>query len=241
MSEYTDGEGGDPRPTPSGDSADDLVSPPRLRGWSRRVIGPFTLRHLLVANSAIAVMLLLLVSMTQSLGATNPSAQPDPQPTFYRISSETQGLELGQRAPDFTGTGDNGQEIRLADLDGHPVSIADLTGRPIWVNFWATWCPPCQRETPNLRAAYEAHRNDGVVLIAIDVQEEAGVVRDYVNRYGLTYTIGLDVTGAVFRTYRVFGLPTHYFIDRNGVIRDRVFGPLDPAGIERRLAEISKP
>ena len=89
--------------------------------------------------------------------------------------------------------------------------------------------------------AYEAHRTDGLVLIAIDVQEESGVVRDYVTRYGLSYTIGLDVTGAVFHTYRVFGLPTQYFVDRNGLIRDRVLGPLDRAGMERKLGEIINP
>jgi thiol:disulfide interchange protein len=57
----------------------------------------------------------------------------------------------------------------------------------------------------------------------------------------MTYPIGMDVAGAVLHTYRVFGIPTRYFIDRNGIIRDRVFGPLDRTGIEERLTEILKP
>ena len=67
------------------------------------------------------------------------------------------------------------------------------------------------------------------------------VVRDYATRYGLTYPIGLDVTGAVFRTYRIFGLPSHYFIDRDGIIRSRYFGPLTRDQIEQQLTTILAP
>jgi len=239
MSEHPDASPADP--PDAGEVPLEVASEPRLRWGSRRVIGPFTLRHLVVANTVIAIVLVLLFAATQPLGPSNSPTPADPRSTFYRISAETQGLEIGQRAPDLVGTGGDGQLVRLMDLDGHPLSMADLKGHPVWINFWATWCPPCQKETPDLRAAYEAHRADGLVLVGIDVQEEDGVVRDYVTRYGLTYTIGMDVTGAVFRAYRVFGLPTHYFIDRDGIVRDRVFGPLDRPGIEQKLAEIMGP
>ena len=241
MSEYTDREGGEPPTAPPAEIAAEIAPPPRPRRGSRQVIGPFTIRHLAVANAVIAVALGILFVVTRPLGTASGGAQSDPQSTFYRVSSETQGLEIGQRVPDFVGTDDNGQPFRLADLDGRPLSMADLKGHPVWINFWATWCPPCQKETPDLRDASEAHRQDGLVLIGIDIQEEPTGVREYVNRYGLTYTIGMDVTGAVMHTYRVFGIPTHYFIDRNGIIRDRVFGPLDRSGIEQHLAEILKP
>jgi cytochrome c biogenesis protein CcmG, thiol:disulfide interchange protein DsbE len=239
MNEYSDAATDDP--TEPGKVPLEVAPEPSPRRGSRRVIGPFTLRHLLVANTLIAIVVVVLFALTQPLGASNPATQTNPQATFYRIGAETQGIEIGQRAPDLVGTSDDGQQIRLTDLDGRPVSMAGLKGRPVWINFWATWCPPCQKETPDLRAAYEAHRADGLVLIGIDVQEEVTGVRDYVTRYGLTHTIGMDVTGAIFRTYRVFGLPTHYFIDRDGIIRDRVFGPLDRAGIEKKLAEITGP
>jgi cytochrome c biogenesis protein CcmG, thiol:disulfide interchange protein DsbE len=238
MSEYTEPAGGGP---PAGDVTDEPIAARRPRRGSRKVIGPFTVRHLAIVNTIIAVALLVLIAVTRPLGASNSSSLVDPQATFYRVSSETQGLEIGQQAPDFVGTGENGQAIRLTDLDGNPLSIGDLKGRPVWINFWATWCPPCQKETPDLRNAYEAHRKDGLVVVAVSIQEEPGAVRDYVTRYGLTYTIGMDVTGAIMHTYRVFGIPTHYFIDRTGVIRDRVFGPLDAAGMEQRLAKILKP
>ena len=114
---------------------------------------------------------MVLFAVTQPLGTPNPAARTDPGATFYRVSSETQGLEIGQRAPDFIGLGDTGQQVRLTDLDGKPLAIEDFKGHPLWVNFWATWCPPCQKETPDLRAAYEAHQKDGRVLVAISIQE----------------------------------------------------------------------
>jgi len=163
-----------------------------------------------------------------------------PGATFYVLGAATQGLQVGQRAPDFVGTVD-GREERLADLDGRPVRLADFRGRPLWINFWATWCPPCQQETPDLRAAYEAHRNDGLELLAVSIQEPSDDVRDFVGRYGLQYRIGLDAGGAVAATYGVFGLPTHYFVDATGVIRDRYFGPLNRQQIEERLALIGVP
>jgi cytochrome c biogenesis protein CcmG, thiol:disulfide interchange protein DsbE len=235
MSEYTEAPA--PEPIEPSESRQGTAEPSPRRG-SRRAIGPFTVRHLVVVNTLIAIFALMLFALTQPLGASNTTSRIDPGANFYRISAETQGLDIGQRAPELVGAGDNGQQIRLTDLDGHPLSIASLKGHPLWINFWATWCPPCQKETPDLRAAYEAHRAEGLILIGIDVQEQEGGVRDYVTKYGLTYTIGMDITGAIFRTYRVFGLPTHYFIDRDGIVRDRVFGPLDRAGIEKKLAEI---
>lgn len=241
MNEYTGPAAGHVPIDPSPDVIRGQSPVPETRRWSRQVIGPFTVRHLLVLNTVVAVALVILFAVSQPLGIARTGAAVAPQSTFYRVSSETQGLEIGQIAPDFVGTSDTGESVRLTDIDGHPVSMADLKGHPIWVNFWATWCPPCQHETPDLRAAYEAHRGEGLVLLAISIQEEPETVRAYVATYGLAYTIGMDVTAAVMHTYHVFGIPTHYFIDRGGVIRDRVFGPLDKAGIEQRLAEILKP
>ena len=197
-------------------------------------LGP---RRLGIVSSAVAVLLVLAYVATRPLGGNGPVATIDPN-AFYRVAAEQEGLQIGQRAPDFVGQSDN-QEVRLTDLNGRPLSIAAFRGRPLWINFWATWCPPCQRETPDLRAAYEAHKVDGLALVSISIQEPADIVREYVARYGLTYTIGLDTSAAIMRTYAVYGLPTHYFVDRDGVIRDRWYGPLNRDQIEQRIALIS--
>lgn len=216
-----------------------LPPEPSSHGRRRAVIGPFTVRHLIAINSAIAIAAVLLFVATRPLGVpTAPEVVPGA--TFYQISAETQGLQLGQRAPDFVGQNGD-QEVGLTDLDGREVRLADFKGRPVWVVFWATWCPPCQQETPDIRAVYEANRDAGLVVLAIDVQEDVGTIRRYADRYGLTYTIGVDTYAAIMKTYGVFGLPTHYFIDRTGVIRYRYFGPLKRDQMDQSISLISQP
>ena len=232
MSEYTD------EPVVGQEEVGPASEPEAPR--RRTLIGPFTARQLGLINAAVLASALALYVVTRPIGGSGPTSSTDPGATFYRISAETQGLDLGQAAPELTGAA-GGTPVALTDLDGRPLSLAALRGHPVWINFWATWCPPCQRETPNLRDAYEAQKSTGLVLIAIDVQEDADSVRRYATTYGLTYPIGLDITGAVFRTYRIFGLPSHYFIDRDGVIRARYFGPLTRDQIEQQLATILAP
>ena len=206
----------------------------------RTLIGPFTVRQIGLINAAVVGSALVLFVVTRPLGGSDSTSPVDPGATFYRLSAETQGLDLGEKAPELVGE-NGGASVQLMDLDGRPVSLASLKGQPVWINFWATWCPPCQRETPVLRETFEAHKAEGLVLLAIDVQEPADTVRSYATKYGLTYRIGLDVTGAIFRTYRIFGLPSQYFIDRDGVIRGRYFGPLTRDQAEQQLKAILQP
>jgi cytochrome c biogenesis protein CcmG/thiol:disulfide interchange protein DsbE len=207
--------------------------PQRLRG----LIGPFTARQIGVFNAVVVAVALGLLLITRPLEPSYVAPSFAPGATFYQIGTATQGLQVGQLVPDFVGT-DNGQTVRLTDLTGRPIALSDFAGHPLWINFWATWCPPCQQETPDLNAAFQAHTQDGLVLLAIDIQEPADVVADYVKTYGLTYEVGLDVTAAIMRTFNVFGLPTHYFVDRDGVIRSVHYGPLTRAQIEVQLGPI---
>ncbi len=208
--------------------------PPR-----RTLVGPFTARQIGLANAIVVGVALVLFVATRPLASDAPPTLP-PDASFYRMSAESEGLELGQRAPDFTGKNGD-QDVRLTDLGGREIRLTDFAGQPVWVVFWATWCPPCQQETPDIRAVYEANRDEGLVVLAVDVQEPVDTIRQYAERYGLTYTIGVDTYAAVMKTYGVFGLPTHYFVDRQGVIRDRYFGPLKRDQMEQRVRLISEP
>ena len=217
------------------------LDPPVTSGRAvrRTLIGPFTARQLGLMNGVVVGIALLLFAATRPLGGERTTTVT-PGASFFRLAAETRGLQVGQRAPDFVGS-NGGEEVRLSDLDGRELSLAEFAGRPVWVFFWATWCPPCQQETPDIRAAFEAHRDEGLVIVAIDIQEPAESVREYATRYGLSYTIALDSDAAIMRIYGVFGLPTHYFIDRDGIIRDRYFGPLSRDEIEERIELISEP
>lgn len=216
---------------PDADSPETDRSAPQGR-TSRPFIGPFSLRQVAALVGTLIIAGLLLAFINTPLAGTPDRFTPRPGSSFVPVGEATEGLKVGDRAPELTGTVD-GQTVGLVDLDGNPIRLADLRGRPVWINFWATWCPPCQEETPVLRDTYEKYRDQGLELVAISVQETtAEDVRRYAETYDLQYTIGFDATSAVFHTYQAFGLPTQLFLDRDGVIRDIVLGPVSRAQAE---------
>lgn len=185
--------------------------------------------------SLLALMAVVgIVAVTRPLDAPATSSGPaGPAASIYLIGGTGTGLGVGERAPEFGLAADP-----LVDLNGSAVTMAQLKGHPTWIVFWATWCPPCQQETPDIRSTWEQYRASGLVVLAIDVQEPAEVVRSYASTYGLTYRIGLDTTAATMKNYAVFGLPTHYFLDADGIIRDRWFGPLTATAMRQRVEAI---
>ena len=205
------------------------------------LIGPFSARQVgLVAVLAALAVAGALVLNQPILGPT-PTGLPNPQATFFLIGQPVEGLLPGQAAPELEGDL-RGRHITLSDLDGRPIRLADLRGRPVWLNFWASWCPPCQAETPVLRDVYERHKGEGLALVAVAVQETTpDDVRAYAATYGLNYTIGFDGTSAIFHRYQVFGLPNQFFIDRTGIIRSVVLGPVGVTSAEQNLAPILEP
>jgi thiol-disulfide isomerase/thioredoxin len=221
----------DPAPAPG-------PAPGRRARGSRQVVGPFTLRHIAALGATLLAVAAVLILVT--LPITGPATTPPPAPgaSFFIISAPTVGLSIGQEAPEFAGVID-GRPVGLTDLSGNPIRLAGLRGRPVWISFWATWCPPCQAETPVLRDLYTAHKAAGLAMVAISVQETtADDVRAYAQKYGLDYLIGFDATSAIFKTYQAYGLPTHFFLDGDGVIRAIHLGPLTTAQGEAILAPL---
>jgi thiol-disulfide isomerase/thioredoxin len=198
--------------------------PPRL--FDRQVIGPFNGRQLAIAAGAVALLAFGLLAVTTPLAHPADTALPQPGSNFYRVGDPEVGLQVGSLAPELEGVHD-GQTVGLTDLSGNPIKLADLRGHPVWLNFWASWCPPCQEETPVLRDTYETYRDRGLAVVAVSVQETSVEdVKNYVDTYGLEYTVGFDATSAIFHTYHAFGLPTQVFIDGNGMIRKVIYGPV---------------
>lgn len=204
----------------------------RPQTFRRRGVGPFSLRQVTIAILVVMGTAIVLTLATVPLGSTERGL-PVPDPSAFLIGSPIPGLNLGNLAPELAGEGPEGH-VQLADLNGTPVRLSDLRGKAVWVNFWASWCPPCQFETPTVRAMDQRYRDRGLVVVGVQVQQTVQAGRDYATRYGLTYTIGADVTGAVFHTYHVFALPTQFFIDPNGVLRQIVNGPLS----EQRASQL---
>ena len=158
----------------------------------------------------------------------------DTESTFVQATAVELGLlddrsvKLGQPAPDFV----------LQDLSGNVVRLSDFLGKTVVLNFWASWCPPCRAEMPDFLEVYEQRLpQDDFVILAVDklVTDSKGAVDDFVQEFGLTFPIAFDASDEVNQRYGVRGLPSTFFIDRNGVLRSKnlgpVFGGLLPDGI----------
>jgi cytochrome c biogenesis protein CcmG, thiol:disulfide interchange protein DsbE len=134
---------------------------------------------------------------------------------------------IGYPAPDFT----------LTTLSGEEFKLSSLRGRPVVLNFWATWCPPCRAELPELKAAGERYAGQ-VAVIAVNQAETEATVAKLAPELGLTFPVPLDKSGAVSRLYRVRSLPTTFFIGRDGIIRQIQSGPLTEAVLAQLLKTI---
>lgn len=128
--------------------------------------------------------------------------------------------------------------LRLATLDGKNIALDDLRGQIVLINFWATWCPPCRAEMPEIQNAYEKYHAQGLAVLAVDVAEDPGVVTPFVQGLELTFPILLDRDTSVTKRYQVNGLPTTFFVGRDGVIRASNLGGMNRAFIEAQLAPL---
>lgn len=114
--------------------------------------------------------------------------------------------------------------------DGRLVKLSDFLGQPVWLNFWGSWCPPCRSEMPDMEAAYQQLAPQGLVMLAISLDEPPDTAFVYAARNGATYLVGTDparkLTGAA---YPIINFPTHVLIDREGIIQSIILAELDTA------------
>ena len=204
------------------------------------LIGPFGGRQLAVLAVAVVVVAVGLVVITTPLGRTGPPSPNDPKATQFVLDANAKiGVRVGQMAPELLVPLQDGSTYQLTDLDGRPVRLADLRGKAVWINFWASWCPPCQSETPVIRDLAERYADRGLVVIGISVQETSvSDIRTYATRYQLGYTIAADLSGNIFRLYHPPGLPTQVFVGPEGAIRSIVLAPLTEADAVAQIEAI---
>jgi peroxiredoxin len=122
-------------------------------------------------------------------------------------------------------------ELTLEKLSGGRLSLHDLAGDVVLVNTWATWCPPCREELPALEAVHRRYRDQGLIVLGVNIGESRDAVQRFVTRSGLTFPILLDPDEDALRAFGSISLPSSFLIDRRGSVRARWFG----ATCERKL------
>ncbi len=171
---------------------------------------------------------ILPVILTLVLLLAGCFAGPEP-PGGKSPTASGEGTQVGNLAPDF----------QLQSLDGQTVSLGNLQGKPVLINFWATWCGPCRSEMPYIQEIYEEWTNKGLVVLAVDIGESSSEVEEFMQGYNLSFTVLLDTKQDVAQRYNITGIPTTFFLDKDGIIQDKVIGAFqNKAQIENRLSKI---
>jgi cytochrome c biogenesis protein CcmG, thiol:disulfide interchange protein DsbE len=135
---------------------------------------------------------------------------------------------VGGLPPDFTAT----------TYDGKQVSLSDYAGKPVWLTFGASWCPDCRSEAPDVQAAYDKYRAQGLNVLGVFISESKDDIATYATRAGLTFPITVDQQTQIASLYRTLGIPTHFFIGADGRIKDIRIGALHPDEMDREIAAI---
>jgi thiol-disulfide isomerase/thioredoxin len=118
-------------------------------------------------------------------------------------------------------------DFSASRLDGTQVRLSALKGKVVFLNFWATWCPPCREEMPSMEALYQRFRDKDLEFLAVDIQEDKDAVAAFMKEYGLTFPAVLDSTGRISAEYGIRGIPTTFIIDREGGIIASAVGGRD--------------
>jgi len=170
--------------------------------------------NIIGAVVAVVVVAVLLKALLTPAASSTPAANATPGPA---------APEINHYAPNVT----------LLDLSNNSVALSTLRGKVVVFNFWYVACEPCRFEMPALEKAYLANRSKGLVVVGVDVVDDAQTISTFTQALGVTYPILRDVGQGAAVTYRVTATPSTFFIDRNGVIRYKVVGPLTTAQLNQ--------
>ena len=137
---------------------------------------------------------------------------------------------MGKPAPDFV----------LETYDGRTVRLSDYRGKVVLVNFWASWCHECSREAPDVEKVWEKYRDKGVMVIGPAYMDQPEESKAFVAKYGLTYPVGLDLQGQIYRLYHVKGIPETFVIDRDGIVVGHIVGATTKDVLEQEIEKAAK-
>lgn len=168
-----------------------------------------------IATSLLWMSIGLLAA---SPAITASGAQAESAPSVRTQTSERHAVRVGDEAPNF----------RLRDLDGNLTSLSQFRGKVVLLNFWATWCGPCRVEMPAMEQLYRTYSRREFQILAVSTDPQgAAVTRPFQQKTGLSFPILHDTEMQIGLTYGARSLPMTFMVDRQGVVRQKIFGARD--------------
>lgn len=137
-------------------------------------------------------------------------------------------LQIGSKAPNFV----------LTDMNGNQHKLSDYKGKGVFLNFWGTWCKPCEYEMPYMEKQYQVYKDQGVQILAVNVGESKYAVNHFVSKHHLSFPVMIDKGEEVGSAYHVDPLPVTFLIDKDGKIIDRLTGSLSEENIQQQMERI---
>lgn len=141
---------------------------------------------------------------------------------------KTEVLKIGDVAPDF----------ELVDMNGNSHQLSDYKGKGVFLNFWGTWCKPCEREFPLMDKQYQVYKEKGVQILAVNIAESDFVVQQYIDQRDLTFPVLIDKTKSVMESFNINPLPTTFLINSEGKIERIITGEMTEENIKEYMKQI---
>ncbi|HEX5828410.1 MAG TPA: redoxin domain-containing protein [Candidatus Limnocylindrales bacterium] len=183
-------------------------------------------------------------SEAPAMASASPGVSPVTAPSASASPSGNPSAGAGSPSPSATtvaqafGIGEPAPPLTLPQLGGGEISLAALQGKPVWVNFMATWCPPCRDEIPLMNGFAARYADTDLVVVAVDVREDEALVDAFARELGIRFPVGLDRDGAAQSDWGALALPVHFWIDADGIVRDGALGGIGPDIMARGLESI---
>ncbi|WP_245830918.1 redoxin domain-containing protein [Sediminibacillus massiliensis] len=185
----------------------------------------------IAASLFLLSLIVVFIYNVKEDNSKGTEVQSEAESAYMVAPNAEEGLKAGQTAPDF----------KLEGLNGDSFHLSDLRGKKVIINFWATWCGPCEEEMPSIQKVEEKYKGEVEILAVNATNTELGginKVKEFVNRGRFTFDVLLDNEAEVTESYRVLNIPTTYFIDRDGIISEVISGPMTLDYMEETLQKM---
>lgn len=178
------------------------------------------------------LILLSLIILFVGISIYIVSTEPIDFPNISDNQNQTETPNISNNQPTNIFTE---KDFTLTDLDGNNVTLSDFKGKRIFLNFWASWCPPCIEEMPYMEKLYQEINDKDIVIVAVNIGETQNAVKQFMNENNFNFLVLLDTNTDITSKYGVRSIPTSFFIDSEGNISNTIIGYMNYEDMQREL------